>query len=197
MASLRSLYSRNGSLARALQIQVLLLAVLTTACGGGPSLADYAEDVEVLVVTMNARLDELDAETVGTRDLAEIQRYAQQRIIARSDFLTGMSDLEPPDDVLELHETAVGIMQRVLDAESILADRVMNLESAIGIDSIWETPEGMAARAADEQAIALCHVAQSEFDQTTDREKFRDVPWIPSEMKRVIVVAFGCDADNR
>ncbi|RLE16599.1 MAG: hypothetical protein DRJ28_01375 [Actinobacteria bacterium] len=184
-------------LMRALQLQILLLVVLATGCGGGPSLPDYAEDVEALVATMNARLDELDAETIGTRDLDEIKRYAQQRIIARSDFLAGMSDLEPPDDVLELHETAVGIMQRVFDSESILADRVMNLESASGIDAIWETPEGIAARAADEQAIALCHAAQSEFDQTADRQELQDVPWIPSEMRSVIVVAFGCDADNR
>ncbi|MEE8456891.1 MAG: hypothetical protein V3S28_02475 [Acidimicrobiia bacterium] len=197
MASPLSLYSRNGGLARALQVQVLLLAVLATACGGGPSHADYAKDVEALVVTMNARLDELDAETVGTRDLEQIQRYAQQRVIARSDFLAGTRDIEPPDEALELHEIAVEIMQRVFDAESKLADRVMNFESARGIDAIWETPEGIAARAADEQAIALCHVAQSEFDQTADREKFKDVPWIPSEMKRVIVVAFGCDADDR
>jgi hypothetical protein len=184
-------------LMRALQLQILLLVVLATACGGGPSLPDYAEDVEVLVATMNARLDELDAETVGTRDLDEIKRYAQQRMIARSDFLTGMSDLKPPDDVLELHETAVGIMQRVFDSESILADRVMNLESASGIDAIWETPEGIAARAADAQAIALCLAAQTEFDQTADRAEFEDVPWIPYEMKSVIVVAFGCDAGDR
>ncbi len=192
---LSSLMSRV--LMRALQLQILLLVVLATACGGGPSLHDYAEDVETLVVTMNARLDNLDAETDGTQDLGQIKRYARERIAARSDFLAGMRDLEPPDDVAELHDTALEIMQRVTEAESVLADRVMDLESVVDIDAIWETPEGIAARTADAQAIALCLAAQTEFDQTADREKFKDVPWIPSEMKSVIVVAFGCDADDR
>ena len=182
---------------RAPRIRVLFLVFVVAACGGGPSLTDYAEDVETLVATMNARLDELDAETEGTQDLDEIQRYAQQRVAARSDFLAGMQDLEPPDDVAELHGTALEIMERVTDAESVLADRVMDLESASGIDAIWETPEGVAARAADAQAIALCQGAQAEFDQTVDRTEFEDVPWIPSEMKQVILVAFGCEADSR
>lgn len=182
---------------RALRVHVLVFAVLATACGGGLSVAEYAEDVETLVATMNARLDELDSETEGTQDLEEIKRYAEQHVAARSVLLAGLRDLEPPDAVAELHETAIEIMERVTDAEAAMADRVFGWKTENDIEEIWETPEGIAARAADEQAIALCHAAQSEFDQTADRQELQDVPWIPSEMRSVIVVAFGCDADNR
>lgn len=182
---------------RPLRASALLLVVLATACGGGPSVAEYAEDLETLVTTMNARLDELDAEIEGTPDLDQIKRYAQQRIAARSDFLTDMRDMEPPDDLVELRDAAIEIMERLTNAESAMADRVMSWESPSDIVEMWETPEGVAARAADAQAVALCLAAQAEFDQTADRAELEGVPWIPSEMKEVVLVAFGCEADSR
>jgi hypothetical protein len=44
-----------------LHICVLILAILVAACSSGPTVAEYAGDLEALVTTMNARLDELDA----------------------------------------------------------------------------------------------------------------------------------------
>jgi hypothetical protein len=187
-----------GGAMRVLQLHLLLLvAVLVAACSSGPSLADYAEDVEALVVTMNARLDALDAELDASQDLEEIKEYASQRVLARSRFLTGLRELKPPDEVVELHETALEIIDRLTEAETAMADRVTSWESASDIEAIWETPEGIAARTADAQAVALCLAAQADFDQTSDRAEFRTVPWIPPEMKEVVLVAFGCETDNR
>jgi hypothetical protein len=171
--------------------------VLAAGCGGGPSTADYAEDVEALVTTMNARLDELESEVEGTRDLKTIKRYAEQRVLARTDFVAGLRDLNAPDEVAELHETALEIIQRVTAAETVMADVVMGWDSASDIEAIWETPEGLAARSADAQAIALCLAAQAEFDQTAERSELEGVPWIPAEMKQVIRVALGCEVDSR
>jgi hypothetical protein len=190
--------ARSDDSMRVLRLHLLLLvAVLLAACSSGASLADYAEDVETLIVTMNARLDALDAEFDATQDLEEMKEHASQRILARSRFLTGLRELEPPDEVVELHETALGIMERLTDAETAMADRVMSWESASDIEAIWETPEGIAARTADAQAVALCLAAQADFDQTSDRAEFEAVPWIPPEMKEVVLVAFGCEADGR
>jgi hypothetical protein len=173
------------------------LLVAVSACSGGLSLADYAEQLEVLVSSMNARLDSLDADPQGTADLEAVRFYAIERVEARSVFLTDLRALEPPDEVAELHETAVGIIERLVAAESALADRVMTMSSADDIGSIWDTPEGVAARAADGKAVELCLAAQSEFDETADRADLKDVPWIPAEMKEVILVAFGCLQDQR
>jgi hypothetical protein len=71
------------------------------------------------------------------------------------------------------------------------------METSAGIDAIWETPEGVAARAADDQAIALCRAAEAEINSTEERSAFEDVPWIPPEMKEIVRVAFGCDAESR
>lgn len=182
---------------RRLQVLLLLVVGLAAGCAGSPSTVDYAEDVEALVTTMNARLDQLDTSLDDTKDLAQIRTYSEQRIGARSDFVAGMQNLEPSDEVAELHKAALDIMERVTLAESKMADRVMRWDSPDDIEPIWETPEGVAARAADAQAVALCLVAQAEFDQTADRAGLEDVPWVPSEMKSVIIVAFGCEAASR
>lgn len=182
---------------KSLRIHVLALVVAVAACGGGSTLGEYAEELESLVATMNAQLDQLDEEAKGTQDLETVKSYARERVDARSDFLADLRDLDPPDDVAELHVVAVGIMERLTAAESALADRVMRMDSIDGIDSIWETPEGIAARTADDEAISLCLAAQTEFDDTADRSQLEDVPWIPAEMKEVVVVVFGCLADER
>ncbi len=182
---------------RVLQTLVLLVVILAAGCGGGSSTADYAEDVEALVTTMNARLDELDVDSDGTQDLQAIKTYAEERVRARNDFLVGLRSLDAPDDVAELHDTALEVMGRVTAAETAMADLVMAWDSTSDIEAIWETPEGIAARTADAQAVALCLAAQAGFDQTADRADLEDVPWIPTEMKSVILVAFGCEADSR
>lgn len=182
---------------RSLQILVLLLALVAAACSAGPSTAEYAEDLEVLITTMNSRLDEIDVQLATGGDLEEIKSYAEERVLARRSFVADLRDLDPPDDLTELHDTAVQIMENLADAESAMADLVSAWESASDIEEIWETPEGIAAREADALAVVLCRGAQADFDQTADRADLEDVPWIPSEMKDVILVTFGCDADSR
>ena len=55
----------------------------------------------------------------------------------------------------------------------------------------------LATEALDEEAVALCQVAQAEFDATADREVFGEMPWIPSELREVVSVAFGCTKEER
>jgi len=174
-----------------------LVLVLAAGCSSGPTTAEYAEDVEALVTTMHLHLDRLDSELEGTSNLEQIQSYALERVSARSDFVDGLRSLEPPADLESFHETALEIMERLTDAESAMADRVMRWESSDDIEAIWDTPEGLAARAADGQAVAMCLAAQEEFDQTAERAELEDVPWVPAEMKAVILVAFGCEGDLR
>ncbi len=182
---------------RVLRVCVVSLVILMAGCSNPPSIAEYAEDLEVLVTTMNTRLDEIDAEFEGTEDLESIKSYAAERVIARSGFLAGLRELEPPKDVADVHNRALEIMERLTASESAMADRVLGWQTASDIEDIWETPEGIAARAADAQAIELCLAAQADFDQKAERAKLEGVPWIPSDMKEVIRVVFGCDQESR
>jgi hypothetical protein len=48
------------------------------------------------------------------------------------------------------------------------------------------------ARTADAAMIEICNVVQAEFDKTRERDITADVPWLSSDLKEVVEVAFGC-----
>jgi len=176
---------------------MIVISVLGSSCASEMSLPEYAEEVEALVTTMNARLDELDAELVDAADLNSVKEYARERVEARTVFLSGMKELDAPESVVDLHTEAISIMSRVVETEGTLSDMVQDLDSVSDADSIWNTPEGVAARTADERAVVLCEAAQETLDSTDSGSELEGVPWIPPEMKRIVRVAFGCHAELR
>jgi hypothetical protein len=187
--------SYGGCMNRLVALLLVSLSVLS-ACSGDPSLTEYASELESAVAEMNGRLDELDAELSEPPDLDQVRRYANERVAARYTFVGVLEELEPPSEVSDLHDVAQEVMGRLAEAESALADYVNNVDSAMGVDDFWATPLGVAARTADQESIDLCLAAQGELD-TSERSEFAGVPWIPPELKEVVVVAFGCIADER
>lgn len=161
------------------------------------STAEYAGQVETLVVDMIDRLDELDLQYQSADELAEVRRYAHLRVEARERMLAGLEDLEPPSDLEPLHTEAVGIMSLLTEAEMAMARRVDESDEFISVPTLWNTPEGVAASEATMRAFLLCEAAQESFDRTRAAEEFEDVPWIPPDMKNVIDVAFGCQFTDR
>ena len=105
--------------------------------------------------------------------------------------------MTPPESVADLHVEAIEILQRVTDAEGVLAMKVESAESFSDVSDLWDSPEGLAARAADQRAILMCEAAQDTFDRTQAGAEFEDVPWIPAELKQVVDVAFGCRVEDR
>jgi hypothetical protein len=176
---------------------LIAIAILASSCTSEISLPEYAKEVEALVTTMNARLDELDTEFSDAENLDDIKEYARERVEARTVFLSGMRELDAPEADVDLHTEAISIMGRVVESESALSDMVQDLDSVSDVDSIWDTPEGVAARAADERAVVLCEAAQETLDSTDSGSELEGVPWIPPEMKRIVRVAFGCHAELR
>ena len=175
---------------------VLSSVLVLSACGGGSTLTEYAAELESAVAQMNGRLDELDASLGGAADLDEVRRYANERVAARYAFVETLKTLEPPSEVDELHDTALDVMGRLADAESALADYVNEVDDAATVDDFWATPLGVAARTADEESISLCLAAEERLD-TRERSELAELPWIPPELKEVVVVAFGCIAGER
>ncbi len=171
--------------------------ILISACGGSASVPAYAEDIEALITTMNARLDQLDESLSAAPDLDEVKTYYSERVAARDEFLSAFRELDVPESALDLHTEGLEILSRLAEAERLLSTMVAGLEAAVDIDAIWSTPEGLAARKADARAILLCEAAEENFDSTSARAEFADVPWIPQEMKEVIRVAFGCHEESR
>ena len=173
----------------------ILLAAVLVACGGGGrlSVSEYAAATESLVATLTSRFDALQAEwSSKVPTLEGAQSYFDSRIEIRQDLLGGLRALEPPVELADLHETAIDLFTKVNTAEEALAARVAGFRNAAEFEQMWETPEGQAAQAALEDVLALCGATQAEFDATTDREAFGDLPWVPPEMKEVIHVAYHC-----
>ena len=175
---------------------MLVVAVLLVAgaCGGDePTLTEYAEEVEDLVVAMNLGLDELDAVLNGPVSLEDVQEYAIARMELRNAFLDELEDLEAPERLREFHTQAVDVITRLVDAEQLVADGALAADNVVDAAQMWQTEAGLAARAVDQEALELCLAAQDTFDATEENAIAEGVPWIPSEMKEIVRVAFLCE----
>lgn len=175
-----------------------LLVTGLVACGGDSlSSSEYAVQVEDEVAAMNARLDQIDAELEMAASVDEASQLWDQRIAARQRFFDYLEAVDPPSSATELHAAASDILGRVVEAEAAMAALAGDYETVASLGQIWNTPEGQAARAVDQEAVAICRAAQASFDETAGREVLADVPWVTSDMKEVIDVVFGCTAEER
>jgi hypothetical protein len=174
-----------------------LFACGLVACGGGLTLTEYAERLETEMAVVVARIDELDADMEDADSVDEVRELWDERIAAREHLVGTFEDLDPPANAEEMHAAASELMERLTAAEATLAARAAEFETVVAPGRIWETAEGRAARAVDEEAIALCQAAQQSFDETADREILADVSWMTTEMKEVVDVVFGCTSEQR
>ena len=127
----------------------------------------------------------------------EARRLWDQRIAARQRFVDHLRAVDPPDSATELHAAGDDIMGRLVEAEAAMGMLAGEYETVASLGRIWNTPEGQAARAVDQEAVGICRAAQASFDETAGREVLADVPWVTSDMKEVIDVVFGCTAEER
>jgi hypothetical protein len=173
---------------------VVGLVLVTAACDGGSlSLSEYNVQGMALVTVMEERIYTLDAEWESqTQTVERARSYWVRRVEARVGTLEGFQGLDPPDEIAELHETGLDLFSRLTAAEETLAVRVASFETVTERDEWWDTSEGRAVRAVDEEIDAFCHVFQAAYDATIERIVLSDVPWIPSEMKEVAQIDIGC-----
>lgn len=173
------------------------LALLVTGCGGELTLTEYAEQVEGLTTTMYRTIDELTAQFASeTPTVEELQAGYTAAAAAYRDLHQGLQELSPPQEVADLHTAAVDLAANLASAGEGFARRVQEIETEGELGALFASPEGLAARAAEEDIVAFCQERQAELDATADREPLSDVQWIPREMKEVVLVAFGCNTEQ-
>lgn len=171
----------------------------TAGCGGDlPTASEYAEEVEQMVAGMEARFAALDTEwEAQPPSLDRAREYWEERLRIRNDFLDSLLSLEVPENVVEMHQSALDVFGRMTDADVALQQRVASLDS---ITEHWQwvdTPEGAAADAVLEEVFAFCRSSQEEFDATRERASLGEAAWLPAEMREVVRVAFGCPPQDR
>jgi hypothetical protein len=170
------------------------LGLVAAACGGGSlSLSEYNVQGTALVTVMEQRIYTLDAEWDSqARTVDRARSYWVRRLEARVEALEGLQALDPPAEIAELHATGLGLFSRLTTAEEALAARVASFENVTDRDLWWDTAEGKAVGAVNDEIDAFCHVFQAAYDATIERIGLSDVPWIPSEMKEVVQIDIGC-----
>jgi hypothetical protein len=187
--------------ARRLGLIVLLGVIALSAGGCGEdelSLTEYAAEAEALVNEMNQRLDRLDAgNRQATPSIAGTVAYHRERAATRLEFLDAFEEIDPPESAIDLHAETVDIITKLAGAQTALADRAAAAESVHELAALMDSPEGRAFFAIDEQAVALCRSAQAQMDATGDREIFEGTPWVPAELREVVVVALRCTVEER
>jgi len=142
---------------------------------------------------VDQQIDALDATwDAQTHTVEGVRTYWDGRVHARAEFLKGLQALNPPDEAAELHGTVLDLFARLTAAEEALAVRVASFETVTESEQWWDTQEGQAAHAIDEEVTAICHVVQARFDATIEREVFSAVPWIPTEMRETVRIDLNC-----
>ena len=179
-------------------VVAICLFLMMANCGGDLTLAEYAEESERLIVTMNRVIDDLDVERESNIPTVEsIQAYFNAKIAARHELLDGFQTLGPPEDGVEMHAVALELLTKLTAAEEAFARRVAAVESVDELSLLEDTPEFLAMEAIDDESVALCQAAQADFDATADRQIFADYPWISPELQEIVVVFLGCTEDER
>lgn len=185
-------------MARRLTLLVLAVGLLAGACSSGPSLTEYAEEIESIVAEHNAGMDANDRDLESEAETLErIQTYAGTRMDLRNSFLAALESLEPPGEAEDLHNAALGTIHSVVESEQVLFEQAISATDITNVGDIWASPQGQAARAADAQVIAICQAAEAAINSTEDRQALVGMPWVPSELQEVVNVAFGCTAAER
>lgn len=174
-------------------VSMVVVALLLSACSGAMTLTEYADEVEELVVALNAEVEALDAARAAQGPGVEGEiAYWESRLSARKRFLAGLESLHPPSALSDLHDHAVDIMRRYTVAEEAVAIEAAEIEDLPGIAALWAGPEVAAWRVVDEESQVICRAAQRAVDETEARAELEGLPWIPGEMKETVQVAFGC-----
>jgi hypothetical protein len=182
----------------------ICLALVAAACGGGGgevSLTDYVGHINIAVDQAALEYFELVASPQGKVLVAEAEQltdFTPQDLQAalehvreiEAEFEHAVNDIEPPEEVADLHRLLFDFDSDFISAQEALAVRAGTAEN-------WEelsaSPEMAAYRTALTEDKQHCSDTEAEMNAIADRrEVFADTPWIPGELKDVVEAVLGC-----
>lgn len=184
---------------RLVLVAVCLFLVLAGCGGSEMTEGQYAQEMEALSTALYAEAERLASEVLaeetpsGIPPAANLQDAYRGIAAAYRDFRDGVSAIDPPSDIAELHDELVDMATRLASTSEALSAKVDEFEDGDDWDALMRTQEARASEAVQEEIVGFCQERQAELDATADREGLSDVPWIPPEMQEVILVAFGCE----
>ncbi len=176
-------------------LAALICSALLVGCGGDDvTFAEYIGEVEVITNTMYERIDAVTIRmSVESPTVENIKAAYRDAADAFRDLSEGLGSLEPPPEAAATHASAVEFADELMSASRTFSERVNQVGTEAELDQLFMSPDAEAFFEAQNQIVAFCQEQQAELDAEADREGLADVPWIPPEMKEVVLAAFGCD----
>jgi hypothetical protein len=120
---------------------------------------EYFQRVDELDQAFSDNTDALDSEIEASEDVNEIRGYMNDTIAEFESFVSGLEDLEPPDEAADAHQRAVDGLD---DFTSKLSDGVDSLGDAETVDELFapfENIDGSGQQQAQEACVELEEIA--------------------------------------
>ncbi len=144
----------------------MLLAVAAAACGGGDgggelSLEQYFDQVTSIIADLEERTASLDQqfEQEFESDVAEIEavRDAFATVLPIfGDFIDDLDELNPPEQVADLHGELVAGFADLVDGFEDLIDQLVDVESAAEFSALLFDPDsGFGSAIVQLEAVCL------------------------------------------
>ena len=171
----------------------IFLTLILVACGGATlSLTEYVDSLNALVSETTDQLEVADARFRQTPEPNREDAIAllNSHVVFRTELQNGLEALDAPEQIADLHALLVEGHAAVLAATELLPARV---ETAASPEEFEQSAELEAYETVNAETAVICRDLQAQLDATADRGTFQDVPWIPDEMKEVVVAVLGCD----
>ncbi len=184
---------------RRIMASACVLTFVLVGCGNDElTLTEYVDTINTTVDRASDQFAEVLATPEGQVLIAgpdqladftpqDLQQALEQLQVIEIELLGAMDDIEPPEQVADLH-------RQWFDDQFTVAEGALAVRAATAAtwEELSETPEMAAYRAALARDKRLCDTFQADLDATAARGAFADTPWIPGELKEVVEAALGC-----
>ncbi|MDJ0961937.1 MAG: hypothetical protein QNJ88_14885 [Acidimicrobiia bacterium] len=177
----------------------LVLVLIGSACGDDElTLTEYVEQVNAAATVASARGAELvrdaaEIEDFSPKDVAMTHERALEEI--RIPLQDAIDDIDPPEQVADLHSELWTWHARLIEIEQSLATVAATFDGTVaGWTAFSNTPEVAAYRLTLAEGKAGCDNFQAQMDATAARGVFADTPWLPGDLKETVVAALGCES---
>jgi hypothetical protein len=174
----------------------LCLGLLLCSCGASEmSLTEYTERINAAEIRASQQGGALAAEAGEVVDFTpqDLQAVLEQARVIRIEVDEAVDQIEPPEQISDLHNLVFEWHEEFITIEEALAVRAGTTpHTAAGWTELSESPEMAAYRQAIAEGKQVCIDFQSRLDATEERGVFTDTPWIPGEMKEVVERVLGC-----
>ena len=172
-------------------VAALAAVALLAGCGGGDlSLSEYVDRLNEINGRTVPQADALISELEQSTTPAAVGEVMEQMALLRAESVEETEELDPPEQVADLHRLVLDWEKELIPIEQAFAARAA---SAAGWEELVESAEVEAYRAALVEGKQVCIDFQSQLDATADRGQFADTPWIPSELSEVVEARLGCE----